>query len=201
METAQEPVLRTALVADVPAIADLINDYAEQGRMLHRAHADLYEHLREFQVLAAGSRVVGVVGLRIMWWNLAEVYALAVAPDYRGRGLGKRLVMAAVCDAEALGIGQVFALTYEREFFERCGFEVVDRLKALPIKVWSECIQCPKNQACDEIAMVRSLPGAQTLPAGAPAAAAPASSTVIGIRLPVLSEPARRIDREAGWDE
>jgi len=28
---------------------------------------------------------------------------------------------------------------------------------ALPLKVWSACIKCPKRDGCDEIAMVRTL--------------------------------------------
>jgi amino-acid N-acetyltransferase len=160
------PVIRPARTADVPRIAAIINDYAERGRMLHRSYAELYEGLRDLVVgetvvdsedseLAGEPLVVGVVGLRIMWSNLAEVYALAVSPLYRGHGLGKRLVAAAADEARRLGIRRIFALTYEREFFDRCGFEVVNRHQSLPAKVWSECIRCPKNQACDEIAMVR----------------------------------------------
>ena len=27
----------------------------------------------------------------------------------------------------------------------------------LPLKVWSDCVRCPKRDGCDEIAMVRTL--------------------------------------------
>lgn len=152
-----EASIRPARVADVVPIAEIINDYAERGRMLHRSHADLYEGLRDLHVAEVDGRIVGVTGLRIIWSNLAEVYALAIAPDYRGKGVGKRLVEAMAVEAARLGIRRIFALTYEREFFERCGFHVVNRHQTLPAKVWSECLRCPKNQACDEIAMVREL--------------------------------------------
>ncbi len=148
--------VRRAKATDAPAMAGIINDYAEQGIMIHRSLAELYEHLRDFHVAEADGRVVGVAGLRIMWSTLGEVYALAVAPQGRGKGVGKALVNAAVSDAVALGLRQVFALTYERAFFERCAFEVVDR-QQLPLKVWGECVRCPKHDACDEIAMVRVL--------------------------------------------
>jgi amino-acid N-acetyltransferase len=149
--------VRPARVGDVQAMAAIINDYAEQGKMLHRSHADLYESLRDFQVAEMDGRVVGICGLRIMWSNLAECYALAVANEARGHGVGKRLVLSTVDEAEQLGIRRVFALTYEQQFFERCGFRVVDRHQELPLKVWGECARCPKNQACDEIAVVRDL--------------------------------------------
>jgi amino-acid N-acetyltransferase len=151
-------LIRHAGINDVPALAKIINDAAEYGLMLHRSLSDLYENLRDFQVAVDRQtrEVVGVCGLKIVWANLAEVYALAVSPQQRGRGIGKQLVLNAIDEAEELGLAKLMTLTYEREFFERCGFTVVDR-QNLPLKVWSECARCPKNQACDEIAMIRVL--------------------------------------------
>ena len=78
------PTIRHARVADVPAMAALINDYAEQGVMLHRSHAELYESVRDFQVAVDEAGALrGVAGLRVMWSTLAEVYALAVDPEPR----------------------------------------------------------------------------------------------------------------------
>lgn len=172
--------IRSAKPVDVPAMHKIINDCAEFGQMLPRSLASLYENLREFQVAVEdaqapdgqvdaagvvrddplangmGQRVVGVCGLSIVWANLAEVMALAVAPSNRGMGIGGQLVQACMAEAEQLGIRRVMTLTYEQAFFERLGFTVVDRQK-LPLKVWSECVRCPKNQACDEIAMLREL--------------------------------------------
>ncbi|QNN25496.1 N-acetyltransferase [Planctomycetales bacterium ZRK34] len=186
--------IRPARVADVPRIAEIVNNYAEQGLMLHRSHAELYERLRDFVVVADDDDLaMGVTGLRIMWANLAEVYSLAVAPEARGAGVGKKLVSAMADEAERLGIRRLFALTYERKFFERCGFEVVDRHRNLPLKVWSECIRCPKNQACDEIAMVRVL---EHVPDVAPMSNGTGGASFYDV--PILSEPVRRIEKTAG---
>ena len=151
--------IRRATVADVPAMGQIINDCAEFGLMLPRSMSSLYENVREFHVAedsGGDGRVVGVCGLSVVWANLAEVCALAVAPDQRGLGLGRKLVEACINEARVLGIRTIMSLTYERAFFEKLGFSVVDRQK-LPLKVWSECVRCPKNQACDEIAMTRVL--------------------------------------------
>ncbi len=59
-------------------------------------------------------------------------------------------------EAKRLQIARVFALTYEQRFFEKLEFHVVDK-SALPLKVWSTCIKCPKRDGCDEIAMVRTI--------------------------------------------
>ena len=149
-------LIRHAGIQDVRALAKIINDCAEYGLMLHRSLADLYENVRDFQVAVLSDTVVGVCGLKIVWSNLAEVYALAVAPEHRGQGIGRQLVLSCIDEAEELGIARLMTLTYEKKFFERCGFSVVDR-QNLPLKVWSECVRCPKNQACDEIAMIRQL--------------------------------------------
>lgn len=154
-------MIRHAQILDIPAAQAIINEAAEYGLMLPRSLASMYEDLRDFHVAVAtddsgAERIVGVCGLKVVWANLAEVYALAVTPDQRGKGLGRQLVLSCVDEAEELGIRRLMTLTYQQEFFEKLGFAVVDR-QQLPLKVWSECIRCPKNQACDEIAMIRVL--------------------------------------------
>jgi len=122
--------------------------------MLHRSLESVYESLREFLVACDGEdRILGCVAVDVFWGDLAEVKSLAVASGHRGRGIGRRLLAAAIEDARRLGIRKLFALTYEREFFERYGFETIDR-QMLPEKVWRECMACPKADACDEIAMM-----------------------------------------------
>ncbi len=149
--------VRPATVRDVPAMARLISTFAERGRMLFRSHAELYETLRDFVVaISADGNVVGVCALEIVWADLAEVKSLAVAADYQGRGVGRKLVDAVVEEARKLEIQKVFALTYEQKFFEHLQFAVVNR-NALPLKVWSDCVKCPKRDGCDEIAVVRQL--------------------------------------------
>jgi len=50
----------------------------------------------------------------------------------------------------------VFALTMEPDFFVKLGFGVVEK-DELPMKVWSDCARCPKQQNCDEIAVIKSV--------------------------------------------
>lgn len=176
-------MIRHARISDVPAFGKIINDCAEYGLMLHRSMQDLYENVRDFHVAVEGGKVVGVCGLKVVWANLAEVYALAVAPEHRGKGIGRRLVLTCVDEAEELGIHRLMTLTYEQNFFQRCGFTVVDR-QSLPLKVWSECARCPKNQACDEIAMTRLL----EVPDLAPLPEAPAPTYEVPVPLVIRGE-------------
>jgi amino-acid N-acetyltransferase len=149
--------LRAARVCDAQAICDLVNYYAERGLMLHRSLEDIYDALREFIVASdADGKFIGCVAVDVFWSDLAEIKSLAVAPEARGSGVGRQLVAAAIEDARKLGVEKLFALTYEKDFFARMGFEVVDR-RTLPEKVWRECVACPKADDCDEIAMILEL--------------------------------------------
>ncbi len=144
--------IRTAKTSDAPIICEMINHWAEQGKMLHRSLESVYDSLREFQVAEDNGKIVGCVAVDIFWGDLAEVKSLAVAAGDLGKGAGSKLLTAAIADAKTLGVKRLFALTYENDFFARHGFEMTDR-QLLPEKVWRECLSCAKADACDEICM------------------------------------------------
>ena len=147
---------RSAKISDVKAINALINSYAERDRMLFRSVADIYENLQCFIVAEMGGEVVGCCALEIIWSDLAEIKSLAVDKSGNGRGLGRALVDAATSAAAKLGLQRVFALTLVPEFFEKLGFEKIDKDK-LPMKIWSDCAACPKQDCCDEVAVIKDI--------------------------------------------
>src|SRR5688572_12964259 len=149
-------MIRPATIHDIPRIQEIINSHAELGRMLFKSYAQLYEDLRDFAVHVKDNQVVGCTALAVLWADLAEVRSLAVDDAYRGQGIGRRLVEWCVEEARRLQIRKLMSLTYEQAFFEKLGFEVVPK-ETLPLKVWSDCVRCPKRDNCDEIAMVREL--------------------------------------------
>lgn len=148
--------IRRACVEDVEPMAVLINGYAQQGLMLPKSLAQLYNNVRDFYVADADDKIVGCAGLKITWRDLAEVVSLAVAPEFHGQGLGRRLVEPLIDDAHTLHIPTVFALTYQVPFFTKLGFTTVPR-ESLSQKVWQDCQFCPKQSCCDEVAMIRQL--------------------------------------------
>jgi amino-acid N-acetyltransferase len=172
-------MIRAATIHDVPRIQQVINSHAELGKMLFKSFAQLYESLRDFGVYEIDGDVVGCVALTIIWADLAEVRSLAVDEIARGKGIGTHLIEWTVQEARRLGIRRLMALTYEQRFFEKLGFEAVGK-ETLPLKVWSDCVRCPKKDGCDEIAVVRVLQDveAPALPAAPP--------TPRGISIPVL---------------
>lgn len=154
-------MIRSARIADVPEIHSLITMFAERGLMLFRSPTELYENIRSFLVYEQDGRVVGCCALDVLWKDMAEVRSLAVDPAAHGSGIGSKLVHAALEEAHRLGVPKVLSLTYRQSFFERLGFKLVER-KALPHKVWTACVTCPKQSCCDEIPMLyqREMPDA-----------------------------------------
>src|SRR5213080_1273693 len=172
-------MIRPATVHDVPRIQEIVNSHAELGKMLFKSYAQLYESLRDFAVYEVDGSVVGCTALSIIWADLVEVRSLAVDGSFTGRGIGRRLVEWCVDESRRLQIRKLMSLTYERAFFEKLGFVVVDK-DSLPLKVWSDCVRCPKRDGCDEIAMVREL-------TDVPIASGPvATPTPRGVSIPVL---------------
>jgi len=148
--------VRSAKISDAMAINALINSYAERDRMLFRSLADIYENLQTFIVAELDNKIVGCCALEVIWADLAEIKSLAIDEAYKGKGIGRGLVAAAVEQAARLGVPKVFALTLEPAFFEKSGFAIVEK-EALPMKVWSDCARCPKQQNCDEIAVIKEV--------------------------------------------
>jgi amino-acid N-acetyltransferase len=172
-------LIRPATIHDVPKISDIINSHAERGKMLFKSYAQLFEDLRDFAVYETEGQVVGCVALSIIWADLTEVRSLAVDDAQRGKGIGSQLVKWCIQESRRLGIRKLMSLTYEQRFFEKLGFEVVAK-ETLPLKVWSDCVRCPKNDHCDEIAMVLTL-------ADIPEPKLPhATPTPRGVSIPVL---------------
>ncbi|MEE9371088.1 MAG: N-acetyltransferase [Sedimentisphaerales bacterium] len=148
--------IRNAKISDAKAIYALINSYAERDKMLFRSMADIYENLQSFIIAELDGNVLGCCALQIIWSDLAEIKSLAVDEANTGTGVGKMLVAAAIEQAQQLGLPSVFALTLRPNFFEKMGFKVIEK-DTLPMKVWSDCAKCPKQQNCDEIAVIKTM--------------------------------------------
>ena len=152
----QQMIYRTATFRDVESIHKIVNAYAEQGLMLARSRNSIYETLRDFVLAEHEGEVVGVGALHLVWDELAEIRAMAISPEYAGKGIGFKIVQHLMEDARKLGVKTLFTLTYQPGFFDKSGFYEVPK-EQLSQKVWKDCINCSKFPNCDEIAMVRPL--------------------------------------------
>ena len=112
--------------------------------------ADVETGRQEYLLAREGERIVGSVGLEVVGED-ALVRSLAVAPDRRGLGLGKRLLEAAIQRARIRNIKTLYALTITAEAFAAAqGFvrisraEVPEAIASLP----QFRALCPATAAC-----------------------------------------------------
>ncbi|MBQ2335505.1 MAG: GNAT family N-acetyltransferase, partial [Victivallales bacterium] len=115
-----------------------------------------------FLVARGGGCLQGCVALRGFGEGLYEIRSLVVAEDCEGRGIGTCLVEACVEKARQLDGNLVFTLTLRPNLFRRLGFTEVPiqtfhRDDKFREKIWADCRQCPKFDACNEIALVKEL--------------------------------------------
>jgi amino-acid N-acetyltransferase len=148
--------IRKAIMRDIPLVLRLINYYAAEGIMLPRTEFEISENIRDFTVVYDNAQLLGCGALHFYTPTSGEIRSLAIAPQSRRRGIGVFLMEALEKEAINNDLHSIFAFTYVAEFFRKVGFEEVDR-GLLPLKVWKDCLSCPKFQCCDEIAVLKAL--------------------------------------------
>jgi len=149
--------VRAAVLADVTGMEKLMAPFVATGDLLPRSNYDLCRHIKEYVVAeGADGEIVGTASLKVYSTQLAEIAGLAVRDDQQGRGVGRALVESVVDDARALGLREVFGLTRKPMFFLRLGFRATEK-EQFPLKVWADCARCPRQDACDEVAVALTL--------------------------------------------
>jgi amino-acid N-acetyltransferase len=145
--------VRKARLPDADSIHGLIRSLSYDGTLLPRSPAEIYENVRDFTVAETDSgEFLGCGALHLYGPHLAEIRSIAVAERAKKRGAGGRLVEALLAEAESHSVPCVCLFTRIPDFFQRFGFAEVGRT-ALPDKIYKDCANCPRINACDEIAM------------------------------------------------
>src|SRR5215475_8431255 len=117
-------IIRSAAAADIPAIADLIKPYVDEGSLLERTYDEFEELLPNFFVAVdENGLILGCAALEIYSRKLAEVRSLAVSREAQGQGVGSKLVHACVERAREHNVLEVMAITALDAFFQSCVFD------------------------------------------------------------------------------
>lgn len=133
--------IRAAHTADVPAVANLIEPYVRQRKLLPRTEEELRGLSRNgFVAESNDGRVIGFAAVEIYSRKLAEVQCLAVASDYQRRGIGKQLVNHCVRCAEENDVLELMVITASEGLLTACGFDysLPDQKRALFISTRKE---------------------------------------------------------------
>ncbi len=137
-----------ATATDVGAIKQLLAD-----NDLPIAGVD--DHWKTFVVARDADRIVGCGGSEA-YAVAALIRSIAVAPEYRGRGIGRQLVRQLLDRLSARGIREFYLLTTDaQEYFKKRGFKKCDRDEVNPQLLASREFQdaCPQSAICMRLVM------------------------------------------------
>ncbi|AWB45431.1 N-acetyltransferase [Paenibacillus sp. CAA11] len=149
-------VCRIATNEDIEPLFLMIEQYAKRGIMLPRSRKVLERQIQDFVVAEVNGEVVGCGSLCRLGDDLVEIRSLGIMEGHKGQGLGSLLVNKLTEQARTLKVPKIMALTYEVSFFVKNGFQIVNK-EIFPEKVWTDCIHCAKQHACDEVAVLKTL--------------------------------------------
>lgn len=141
-------------MGDVKNIAEIINTHAKNDLMLPISLIQIYDQIRDFIVAEVDGEIAGCGAIHVVWENLGEIRSVAVKESCRKNGIGTLLAEKLIRMALEIGIRDIFVLTYQKTFFEKFGFSVIEK-ETLPHKIWNVCINCSKFPNCDETAMIK----------------------------------------------
>ena len=166
--------VRRAELADSFQIHALIESLTADGTLLRRPLSEIKQHIDTFLVAEASAQspdsgpasgpesskdveprcdqFLGCAALHRYGTHLAEIRSIAVRPEARGLGAGGLLLQRLLEDVGRTGTRCACLFTRIPTFFEHYGFHNVP-LAAVPDKIAKDCVRCPRQQACDEIAM------------------------------------------------
>lgn len=124
MSNAVGPVtIRPVQTSDLSAIATFIEPFVASGKLLPRTTQELEDLVEHGFIAESSGNIVGFAALEIYSPKMSEIRSLAVASDFRGTGVGRRLVQQCVERAHEKQVLEVMAITSNDEFFKRCGFD------------------------------------------------------------------------------
>ena len=138
-----------AETSDLPGIKKLLED-----NDLPTAGVD--EHWRTFVVALDGDNVIGCGGSEAHAL-VALIRSIAVHPDYRSLGIGRKIVRQLLDRLASRGIREFYLLTTTAEaYFRKRGFKVIDRDEIHPQLLESAELRgaCPDSAVCMRLVML-----------------------------------------------
>src|ERR1051325_5794834 len=144
-----EITIRPAAAGDLDGIRQLLisNDLPTAG---------VDEHWKTFIIAVDGDRMVACGGAEA-YQIAALIRSVAVHPEYRSRGLGRRIVRQLLDRLASRGLREFYLLTTTaEEYFRKRGFKTIDRDEVHPQLLSSRELQdaCPASAVCMRLVML-----------------------------------------------
>lgn len=135
----------------------LVQSEVDKGIILLRTSDEMATTIRSYTAIEVDGVLAGFCALHIHSVNLAEIRSLVVSENFRGLGLGQQLVKECLKEGQHLKVKEVLSLTYQKDFFEKLGFNVIAKESIPEHKIWADCIRCKYFPVCDEVALLYKL--------------------------------------------
>jgi len=148
-------IYEKALLVDIKQMQKIVFAEVKTGTVLERSEDEMATNIRSYTVVKSNEEIVGFVALHIHTPTLGEVRSLVVLPAFRGKSIGAELVSVVLMEAKSLGLKEVLALTYAKEFFERLGFIEIPKENLPEHKIWADCIKCHHFPVCNEVSLIK----------------------------------------------
>lgn len=148
-----------AKLHDIPQMQKLVESEVREGIILPRSDDEVATNIRSYALAKDGDRLVGYGALHIHSPSLAEIRSLIVDREYRGRGVGVSIVKFCIEEAKELGVESLLVLTYLPQFFQKMGFEEIEKTAIPEHKIWADCIKCIHFPKCDEVSLIYKVEG------------------------------------------
>jgi len=142
---------------NIKDIQEVVSEYVKEGIILKRDDDEIATNIRSYMLAFNKNKPIGVGALHIFSPFLGEIRSLAIKKEYQIKGIGKEIVNALIKEAKNLGLKEVLALTYQKEFFEKMGFIEIPKESIPDKKIWADCIKCKFFPNCNEIALIKHL--------------------------------------------
>ncbi|HCH3821627.1 TPA: argininosuccinate lyase [Vibrio parahaemolyticus] len=144
--------VRPARLTDIETLEGMVAYWANMGENLPCSRNELVRDIGSFAVAEHHGEVTGCASLYVYDSGLAEIRSLGIEAGWQGQGQGSAIVNYLVDKARQMAIKKVFVLTRTPEFFMKQSFLPTSK-SLLPEKVLKDCDQCPRQHACDEVAL------------------------------------------------
>lgn len=115
--------VRPAEHRDLNDLDEFIKPFVQQKVLIPRTFDELTELVRDGFVAEHDSKIIGFAALEVYSSKLGEIRSLAVATEYQGCGIGRRLVEVCIERAREKDVLEVMAITSSEQFFKTCGFD------------------------------------------------------------------------------
>jgi amino-acid N-acetyltransferase len=151
------------MIADKPTLLDIdqmqsiVKEDILNGNILFRSDDEIATNIRSYTVIREDKNILGYGALHIHTKTLAEIRSLVVDKNFRGKGIGAKIVKELVKEAKDLKLSQVFTLTYKKEFFEKLDFKEIPKESLPEQKIWADCIKCQHFPVCNEVSLIINL--------------------------------------------